>query len=130
MHNKTISLNDNWILIFICFMGRLLLAYSSSSFMTTPFLIQVLIWIRGSSRIESSVFLIAWGIFFGSWDIDLLLLPYSLEPRFFLCVIFLESGENNHFLLVYIPRMNESHDPRRPFKVVIIVSYTSSTTSS
>ena len=34
MHNKTISWNDNWILIFICFMGRLLepSASSSSSF--------------------------------------------------------------------------------------------------
>ena len=35
MHNKTIIWNDNWILIFICFVGRLLLetlASSSSSF--------------------------------------------------------------------------------------------------
>ena len=33
-HNKTISWNDNWILIFICFVGRLLepSASSSSSF--------------------------------------------------------------------------------------------------
>ena len=31
MHNKTISWNDNWILIFICFMGRLLLDPSASS---------------------------------------------------------------------------------------------------
>ena len=43
MHNKTISWNDNWILIFICFVGRLLLsASSSSSFITTSFLIQML----------------------------------------------------------------------------------------
>ena len=31
MHNKTISWNDNWILIFICFVGRLLLEPSTSS---------------------------------------------------------------------------------------------------
>ena len=31
MHNKTISWNDNWILIFNCFMGRLLLEHSASS---------------------------------------------------------------------------------------------------
>ena len=31
MHNKTISWNDNWILIFICFIGRLLLEPSNSS---------------------------------------------------------------------------------------------------
>ena len=43
MHNKTISWNDNWILIFICFMGRLLLSASSySSFITTSFLIQMI----------------------------------------------------------------------------------------
>ena len=30
MHNKTISWNDNWILIFICFMGRLPLESSAS----------------------------------------------------------------------------------------------------
>ena len=42
MHNKTISWNDSWILIFICFVGRLLLsASSSSSFITTSFLIQM-----------------------------------------------------------------------------------------
>ena len=45
MHNKTISWNDNWILIFICFMGRILLDPSTSSsysFMTSSFLIQIL----------------------------------------------------------------------------------------
>ena len=42
MHNKTISWNDNWILIFICFVGRLLSTSSSSSFITTSFLIQML----------------------------------------------------------------------------------------
>ena len=31
MHNKTIWWNDNWILIFICFVGRLLLEPSTSS---------------------------------------------------------------------------------------------------
>ena len=42
MHNKTISWNDNWILIFICFVDRLLLSYSSSSLFITTFLIQML----------------------------------------------------------------------------------------
>ena len=43
MHNKTISWNDNWILIFIWFVGRLLLLASSScSFITASFLIQML----------------------------------------------------------------------------------------
>ena len=80
MHNKTISWNENLILIFICFMGRLLLepsASSSSLFIIESFLIQRLIWIRGSSRVEFFVFLIAWGIF-GQWELDLQLLPYSL----------------------------------------------------
>ena len=43
MHNKTISWNDNWVLIFICFVGRLILSTSSySSFIKTSFLIQIL----------------------------------------------------------------------------------------
>ena len=69
MHNKTISWNDNWILIFICFEGRLLepSASSSSSFMIALFLIQMLRLIRSSSRVEIFIFLIAWGIFF-SWS--------------------------------------------------------------
>ena len=134
MHNKTISWNDNWILIFICFMSRLLLsASSSSSFITSSFLIQMLRWIRGSSRIESFIFLIAWGIFFESWELDLQLLLFSYyDLSFFLCSLFLDSTEGNHFLLAHIPRMNESHDIGRPFKVVIITSAfsTSSSTAS
>ena len=43
MHNKTISWNENWILIFICFMGRLLLSASSSySSIIASFIIQML----------------------------------------------------------------------------------------
>ena len=43
MHNKTISWNENWILIFICYMGRLLLSTSSSSsFRIASFLIQMI----------------------------------------------------------------------------------------
>ena len=70
MHNKTISWNDNWILMFICFMGRLLpkpSSLSSSSFIIASFLIQMLRWIR----VEFFIFLIAWGIFFGWWELDL-----------------------------------------------------------
>ena len=49
-------------LYFICFVGRLLLDHSgssSSSFMKLSFLIQMIRWIRGSSRIEFFIFLIA-----------------------------------------------------------------------
>ena len=106
--------NDNWILIFIFFMGKLLLdpsASSSSSFITTSFLIQMLRWIRGYSRIESFIFIITWGIFFESWELDLELLLFSYyESRFFLCSLFLDFTEGNHFLLAHIPWMNESHD--------------------
>ena len=60
-------------LSFIHFMDRLLdpSALSSSSFMTSSFLIQMLRWIRGSSRIEFFIFLIAWGIFFESSELDI-----------------------------------------------------------
>ena len=80
MHNKTILWNDNWILIFICFVGRLLLepsSLSSSSFIIASFLIQMIRWIRFSSRFESFVFLITCGIFFGWWELDLQFLPSS-----------------------------------------------------
>ena len=137
VHNQTISWNDNRILIFICLVGRLLLeplASSSSSFTTTSFLIQMLRWIRGSSSIESFIFLIAWAIFFGSWELDLQLLPPSLSlimswdsscvhsSQILLKVI--------NFLLQHNPQMNESHDLWRPFKVVIKISYYSSIASS
>ena len=73
MYNKTISWNDNWILIFICFMGILLesSASSTSSFMIASFLIRMLRWIRSSSRVEIFIFLIDWGIFFARWELDL-----------------------------------------------------------
>ena len=74
MYNKKISWNENWILIFICFMSILLLdslASSSSSFMIASFLIQMLRWISNSSRVEIFIFLIDWGIFFGRWELDL-----------------------------------------------------------
>ena len=47
---------------------------------------------------------------------------YESSFFFFLCVIFPESAERNHFLLAHIPHMNESHDPGRPFKVAITAS--------
>ena len=69
--------------------------------------------------------------FFKSWVLhiphclrDLLfncshLLFSSYESSFF---FFSKSTESNHFLLAHIPHMNESHDPRRPFKVAITAS--------
>ena len=81
MHNKTISWNDNWILIFICFVGRLLLdpsASSSSSFVTSSFLIQML---KMDKRFFKNWVLhipyhlrnLLWW-----WELDLKLLPSSL----------------------------------------------------
>ena len=61
-------------------MGRLLLdqsTSSSSSSMKSSFLIQMIRWIRGSSSIEFFIFLIAWGIFFEWWELDLQFLPSS-----------------------------------------------------
>ena len=135
MHNKTISWNDNWKLIFICFMGRLLLepsASSSSSFIIAVFLIQLIRWIRGSSRFEFFILLVAWGIFFEWWELDSCspLFSYHESSLLFLCVLFPESTESNHFLLERIPRMNESHDPGRPFKVATTTSTFSASSST
>ena len=91
-------------------------------------------WIRGSLRIEFFIFLITWGIFFEWWELDLQLLPSfffsSYETSFFF--FFPETVESNYFLLAHILRMNESHDPGRPFKVAITTStfFTSSLTAS
>ena len=108
-------------LYFICFMGRLHLDHSALS----SFLIQMIRWIRGSSRIDFFIFLIAWGIFFEWWELDLQLLPSSSS-------ILMSRAENNYLLLAYILCMNGSHDPGNPFKVAITTSafFTSSFTSS
>ena len=103
MHNKTISWTDNWILIFICFVGRLLLessASSSSSFMTSSFLIQML---KMDKRLFKN-----WVLHIPHHLRDLLWImrawylvaPISsyYESSFFLCVLFLESAKSNHFL--------------------------------
>ena len=112
-------------LSFVCFVGRFLdhSPSSSSSFMKSSFLIQMIRWIRGSLRIDFFIFLIAWGIFFEWWELDLQLLPSfffsSYETRF---IFFPESVESNYFLLEHIPWMNEFYDPGRPFKVAITTS--------
>ena len=118
-------------LCFVCFMGRILLDHStssSSSFMTSSFLIQMIRWIRGSSRIEFFITLIACGIFFEWWELDLQLLPSfffsSYETSFFF--FFPESVESNYF----IPWMNEFYDPGRPFKVAITTSTFSASSST
>ena len=105
-------------LSFICFMGRIHLdhsALSSSTFMKSSFLIQMIRWIRGSSRIEFFIFLITWGIFFEWWELDLQFLPSSFS-------LLISRAESNHLLLAYILYMNESHDRGRPFKVAITTS--------
>ena len=90
--------------------------------MKSSFLIQMIRWIRGSSRIEFFIFLITWGIFFEWWELYLQLLPYYSS-------LLMSWAESNYFLLEYILCMNESHDPGRPFKVAITTS-TFSTSSS
>ena len=133
MHNKTISWNANWILIFICFMGRLLLSASSSSlFIIASFLIQI---IKMDKRLLKNWILhIPHCLRDILWELDLQLLPSfffsSYETSFF---FFPNSVESNYFLLAHILCMNESHDPGRPFKVAITTSTfstSSSTTSS
>ena len=131
MNNKIISWNDNWILIFICFVGIFLLdpsTSSSSSFIIASFLIQMLRWIRGSSRVEFFIFLIAWGIFFESliFSCSHILFSYYESSFFF----FPEFAESNQFLLAHIPWMNESHDPGKPFKVAITTSSSTATSCS
>ena len=146
MHNQTISWNDNWTLIFVCLVGRLLLvpsASSSSSFTTASFLIQMMRWIRGSSWVESFIFLITWGIFFESWEIDLQFLPYSPKLNYpcfspiFSSLIMSRASSCVHssqsplkvinFLLAQIPWMNESHVLERPFKEAIKIPFSSFT---
>ena len=110
------------------------LASSSSSFVTTSFLIQMLRWIRGSSRIESFIFLIAWRIFFGSWELDLQLLPSSLSLIMSQASSCVQSSQSLQkvikFLMAHIPWMNESDDLGRPFRVVTTISSSSSIASS
>ena len=131
MHNQTVSWNDNWILIFISFVGRFLLepsASSFSSFIIESFLMQMLRWIRGSSRVDFFILLIAWGILFESliFSCSHLLFSYYESSFFF----FSKFSESNHFLLAHIPHMNESHDLGRPFKVAITTSYSTTTSCS
>ena len=121
-------------LSFIRFMGRLLLdpsaSSSKSSFMASSFLIQMdkgffKNWVLHiPHRLRDLLWMVrAWSsiapIFFFS----------SYESSFF---FFPDSTESNHFLLAHIPRINESHDPGRPFKVAITTSafFTSSFTAS
>ena len=76
-------------------MGRIHLDHSSlssSSFMKSSFLIQM-------TRIEFFIFLIAWGIFFEWWELDLQLLPSSSS-------LLMSRAESNYFLLAYILCMN------------------------
>ena len=99
----------------------------------SSFLIQMIRWIRVSLRVESFVFLITWGIFFGWWELDLQLLPSSfllLWVELLLVCALPKVAGSNHFLLAHIPQMNESHDPGRPFKVVITISAFSTSSST
>ena len=122
--------------MFICFVGRLLPKPSTSSYFS--FIISY-----PNAKMDKR--------FFKSWVLHIphhfegsylnheslifscshLLFSYY-DSSFFLCVLFPESAEINYFLLAHILRMNESHDPRRPFKVVITTSAfsTSSSTAS
>ena len=111
-------------LSFICFMGRIHLNHSSlssSPFMKSSFLIQMIRWIRGSSRYEFFIFLIAWGIFFEWWELDLQLLPYSYS----LLMSRASSSSKSQLKVItsfwhtFLAWMNEFYDSGRPFKVAI-----------
>ena len=85
-------------LSFVCFVGRLLLDHSdssSSSSMKSSFLIQMIRWIRGSSRIEFFIFLITLNgeslifnllpsFFFSSYETSFFFFPESIESNYFL----------------------------------------------
>ena len=75
MHNKTKKWQLNTYLYLFCGYTP---SWVFSFIVIASFLIQMLRWIRSSSRFEFFIFLIAWGIFFGWWELDLQLLPYSL----------------------------------------------------
>ena len=89
-------------------------------------------WIIGSSELSPSYSSLLEG---SSLNHESLIFNWShfsfsyYEMSFILCVLLPESAESNHFLLEHIPRMNESHDTRRTFKVVI-TNYSFSTSSS
>ena len=112
MHNKTISWNENWILIFICFVGRLLLdplASSSSSFIIASFLIQ-------KAKVDKKFFK-SWVLHIPHWLRDLLLdgdiLMFNCTPLLFSSYdssffFFPKFVESNHFLLEHIPWMNST----------------------
>ena len=134
MHNKTISWNDNWILIFICFVGILLLSCSSySSLITTSFIIQLL---NMDKR------------FFKNWvlhiphrlrDILWIMSAWSSVAPIFSSLIMGQDSScvcSSQSLLkvitsfwnTFLEWMNP-HDPGRPFKVVITTSAFSTSSS-
>ena len=131
MHNKIISWNANWIFIFIHFVGRLLLEPSASS--TSSFIIYY-----PNAKMDKS--------FFKSWvlhiphhlrDILWMVRSWSSVALIFSSLIMSRASSSWSLLKViisfwHIPRMNESHDTGRPFKVAITISIlcTSSSTSS
>ena len=134
MHNKTISRNDNWILIFICFVGGLLSASSSSSSIIASFLIQML-------KMDKMLFK-NWALHIPHCLRDLLWIVKSwssVAPILFSVIMDRTSSDVCssqsllkvitsfwHTLLEWMNPMN----PRRPFKVVITISYSSSIASS
>ena len=69
MRIEYLSLFVSWVNSFLRFQLDHLLHSS--------FLFQIIRWIRGYSRVEFFIFLIAWGIFFESWNLYLQLLPSS-----------------------------------------------------
>ena len=123
MHNKIISWKDNWILIFICFMGIFLLesSASSSSFSIVSY---------PNAEVDKK--------FFKSWDLDIshwlrnllwMMRDWSSVSSIFPSLLMNRASSSswsllncNHFLLEHIPWMNEFHDPGRPFKVAITTS--------
>ena len=133
MHNKIMAIE--YLSLFVSWVDSFFQLHHLLHSQQHHFLSKCSRWIRGSSIIEFFIFLIAWGIFFECeifiFSFSHLLFPYY-ELSFFLCALFPEFAEMNHFLMAHIPWMNESHDPGRPFKVAISTSafFTSSFTTS
>ena len=91
MHNKIISWNDNWILIFICFMGILLLESSAS--LSSSFIVSY-----PNSRVDKKFFK-SWDLHIPHWLRDLLWMVrawFSVSPIFSSLLMSRASSYSSH----------------------------------
>ena len=106
---------------------------SSSSFIKSSFLIQMdkRVFKNWVLHIPHRLRDLLWIV--STWSLVAPIFSSLIMSRASSCVCSSQSlAESNHFLLAHIPRMNESHEPGRPIKVVITISalFTSSSTAS